>query len=66
MLRSGFNRKAVVGVAVALLLAATFVLSSLVTGASAASKSVIVQLKGDPVVVAKAAAEAAGSERAGE
>ena len=59
-IRSSFNRTAVLCVAVALLLAATLVLSNLVTGASAAVKPVIVQLKGDPVVVAKAAAEAAG------
>jgi subtilisin family serine protease len=62
MSRSRFNRTAVVGVAVALLMAAALVVSNLVTGASAAAKSVIVQLKGDPVVVAKAAAEAAGRE----
>ena len=62
MSRSRFNRAAVVVMAVALLLAAALVAGNLVTGASAAAKSVIVQLKGDPVVVAKAAAEAQGRE----
>ncbi|HEY9284316.1 MAG TPA: S8 family serine peptidase [Pyrinomonadaceae bacterium] len=62
MSRMRFNRAAAFGVAVAVLLAAALVVSNLVTGASAATKSVIVQLKGDPVVVAKAAAEAAGRE----
>ncbi|MCA1615997.1 MAG: S8 family serine peptidase [Acidobacteria bacterium] len=57
-----FNRAALFGAALALLLTAALVASNLVTGASAAAKSVIVQLKGDPVVVAKAAAEASGRE----
>ncbi|HLL75351.1 MAG TPA: S8 family serine peptidase [Pyrinomonadaceae bacterium] len=62
MSRGRFNRAAVLGVAVAMLLAAVLIVGNLVTGASAATKSVIVQLKGDPVVVAKAAAEAQGRE----
>ncbi|HYH86035.1 MAG TPA: S8 family serine peptidase [Pyrinomonadaceae bacterium] len=62
MKRSKFNRTALFGFAIAALLTAALVVSNFVAGASAAAKSVIVQLKGEPVVVAKAAAEAAGRE----
>jgi subtilisin family serine protease len=62
MRKMRFNRASVVAVAAAVLLAAALVAGNLVAGASAATKSVIVQLKGDPVVVAKARAEAGGRE----
>jgi subtilisin family serine protease len=62
MKKSRSSRTTFMAAAVALLVAAALVVSSLVTGASASVKSVIVQLKSEPVVVAKAAAAASGRE----
>src|SRR5437016_13901062 len=60
MSRSRLMKTSVLSVAAALLIAAIFAASSFVAHTIAAPQAVIVELKSDPVVVAKALAEARG------
>src|SRR5258708_6151400 len=60
MLRNRLIKTSLIGLAAAVLIAAVFAASSFVAHTIAAPQSVIVELKSDPVVVAKALAEARG------
>ncbi|MDX6445313.1 MAG: hypothetical protein QOH71_2387 [Blastocatellia bacterium] len=60
MSRHRLIKTSILSLAAALLLAATFAVSSFITHTIAAPQPVIVELKSDPVVVAKARAEARG------
>jgi subtilisin family serine protease len=62
MLKNHSKRTFVLGLAIALLTAAFLITSNLITGTKAAVKAVIVQLNSEPVVVAKARAEATGQD----
>src|SRR6266446_6323958 len=60
MLRNRLIKTSVIGLAAAVLIAAVFAASSFVAHTIAAPQPVIVELQSDPVVVAKALAEARG------
>lgn len=60
MSRNRQNKKSVASLAVALLIAVGLVTGNFIVRSFAAPAAVIVQLKGDPVIVAKAAAESRG------
>ena len=62
MLKNQSKRSVVVGLAITLLIVVFLFTTNFITGTSAATKAVIIELNSDPAVVAKARAEATGQE----